>query len=295
MGRSKVKYSYILNHTLRRNTLRKRRLCVAKKLYELTTLCDVEACTVIYSEIDSEPFVWPSIDEVRRLITKYHTFSKAERGKRKVNQETFTRQRLGKTEEMLRRQQRENRRNQMTYIMYQSMINPQTAMSRLNVDDFVELDRVTGQNLEEVTRMMATFNPPPPPPQFGADGSGVVGGSQDEFMPPNYGGFDSLVAPQLHAISSCSSSSFHGVCASQLHGISASSYGFPNRPIWDFHMTCISWIPPTWDFSRKMQACLTWIPTWESQTRPICPHSLNYADMAPEYPFSNFHFLFVPM
>ncbi|XP_047331933.1 agamous-like MADS-box protein AGL80 [Impatiens glandulifera] len=195
MGRSKVKYSYILNHTLRRNTLRKRRLCVAKKLYELTTLCDVEACTVIYSEIDSEPFVWPSIDEVRRLITKYHTFSKAERGKRKVNQETFTRQRLGKTEEMLRRQQRENRRNQMTYIMYQSMINPQTAMSRLNVEDFVELDRVTGQNLEEVTRMMATFNPPPPPPQFGADGSGVVGGSQDEFMPPNYGGFDSLVAP----------------------------------------------------------------------------------------------------
>ncbi|XP_047312596.1 agamous-like MADS-box protein AGL80 [Impatiens glandulifera] len=141
MARSKVKYSYILNHTLRRNPLRKRRLCVVKKLYELTNLSDVEACPIIYSEIDSEPFVWPSIDEVRILITKYHMFSKAERRKTEgqSNQETFTRQRLGKTEETLRRQQRENRHNQTTYIMYQSMINPQTAMSRLNMEDFIEL------------------------------------------------------------------------------------------------------------------------------------------------------------
>ncbi|XP_047312595.1 agamous-like MADS-box protein AGL86 [Impatiens glandulifera] len=174
MARSKVKYSYILNHILGRNTLRKRRLCVVKKLYELTTLCDVEACTVFKGRT-----------------------GKTEGQSRDVH-EAEVRKDIRDAEKTAKR---ENRRNQMTYIMYQSMINPQTAMSRLNVEDFVELDRVTGQNLEEVKRMMEnhrrdpSFNPPPPP-QFGADGSGV-GGSQDEFMLPNYGGFDSLVAPNM--------------------------------------------------------------------------------------------------
>ncbi|XP_047306366.1 agamous-like MADS-box protein AGL80 [Impatiens glandulifera] len=166
--------------TRKKVKLKKRKVGIVKKLDELTTLCDIKACTVIYSADDS---VWPSIEEVHRIITKYQSFPKVGQGKRKVNQETFTRQRLEKIQEKLRKQQRENHHIQMTQIMFQSMMHPQTAMSRLNVEDFEELARVTDQNLVEVQRMMeirlrdsSSFNRPPPP-QFGTGGS-EGGGSQ---------------------------------------------------------------------------------------------------------------------
>ncbi|XP_047309775.1 agamous-like MADS-box protein AGL80 [Impatiens glandulifera] len=154
--RKKVNLTYILNNSARRNTYKKRKLSVVKQLDEITTLCDVEVCTVIYSDFDPQPVVWPSMDEVRRLITKYQSFPKVDQGKRKVNQETFTRQRLQKIQEKLRRQERENHHNEMTRIMFQSMMNPQHAMSGLNTEeDFKELARVISQNMMEVNRMMA--------------------------------------------------------------------------------------------------------------------------------------------
>ncbi|XP_047309772.1 agamous-like MADS-box protein AGL80 [Impatiens glandulifera] len=147
-----------------------------KQLDEITTLCDVEACTLIYSDFDPQPVVWPSMDEVRRLITKYQSFPKVDQGKRKVNQEIFTRQRLQKIQEKLRRQERENHRNEMTRIMFQSMMNPQHAMSGLNTEeDFKELARVISQNLMEVNRMM----------------------DSSSFNPPTHGGFGSCMAPNM--------------------------------------------------------------------------------------------------
>ncbi|XP_047306556.1 agamous-like MADS-box protein AGL80 [Impatiens glandulifera] len=207
MTRNKVKLTYILNKTVRKTTFKKRRVGIVKKLDELTTLCGIEACAVIYSAFDPQPFVWPSMDEVRRLVTKHQSLPKVDQGKRKVNQETFTMQRLEKMQEKLRRQKRENRHNKTTQIMYQSMMDPHTAMSRLNMEDFKELARVISQNLMEVERRMevrlrdsSSFNPPPP--QFGAGGNGGGGSkqivvSQGEFMPPNNEGFGSSMGSNM--------------------------------------------------------------------------------------------------
>ncbi|XP_047306411.1 agamous-like MADS-box protein AGL80 [Impatiens glandulifera] len=203
MARKKVKLTYILNNSARKTSFKKRKLSVVKQLDEITTLCDVEACTFIYSDFDPQPFVWPSMDEVRRLITKYQSFPKADQVKRKVSQETFTRQRLQKLQEKLRKREREIRHNEMTHIMFQSMMNPQNSMSSLNTEDLQELARVIGQNLMEVKRTMdsSSFNPPPLP-QLDFEGSGVGGSqqlawSQDDFMPPTHGGFGSYMAPSM--------------------------------------------------------------------------------------------------
>ncbi|XP_047306403.1 agamous-like MADS-box protein AGL80 [Impatiens glandulifera] len=202
MARKKVKITYILNNNVRKNTFKKRKLSVVKQLDELTTLCDIEACTFMYSDFDPQPFVWPSMDEVRRLITKYQSFPKAGQGKRKVNQETFTRQRLQKLQEKLRKREREIRHNEMTHIMFQSMMNPQNAMSSLSTEDLKELARVIVQNLMEVKRTMDSSSFNPLPPQFDFEGSGVGGSqqlawSQDDFMPPTHGGFGSYMAPNM--------------------------------------------------------------------------------------------------
>ncbi|XP_047335779.1 agamous-like MADS-box protein AGL80 [Impatiens glandulifera] len=199
--RKKVKLSYILNRTVRKTTFKKRKVCIVKKLDELTTLCGVEGCVIIYSEFDSQPVVWPSINEVRRLITKFLNFPKIDQGKRKVNQETFTRQRIEKVEEKLKRLQRENRLKEITYIMFQSMISPQSALSNLNVEGFEYLASVASQNLMEVEKLMeirrrdSSFNPPP---QFNASGSGV-GGRQHLVVSQDvhHGRFGSSMEPNM--------------------------------------------------------------------------------------------------
>ncbi|XP_047306560.1 agamous-like MADS-box protein AGL80 [Impatiens glandulifera] len=201
MTRSKVKLSYILNDTKRKNTFKKRQVGVVKKLDELTTLCGIEACTIIYNSFDPQPLVWPSVDEARRLIMKLKSFSKVDQVKRQVNQETFMRQRLEKMKEKLRKQQKENHSKEMTHFMFQSIIDPQTTLLMLNMMDYKELTTVTDQKLMEVVERMnemrrrdsSSFNPP----QVGADGSGGSGSQlqlvlrHDDFMPPNHGMFQS--------------------------------------------------------------------------------------------------------
>ncbi|XP_047306559.1 agamous-like MADS-box protein AGL80 [Impatiens glandulifera] len=197
MTRSKVKLSYILNDTKRKNTFKKRQVGVVKKLDELTTLCGIEACTIIYNSFDPQPLVWPSVDEARRLIMKLKSFSKVDQVKRQVNQATLIRQRLEKMEEKLRKQRKENHGKEMTHMMFQSIMDPQTTLLMLNTMDYKELTRVTDQKLMEVVERMnemrrrdsSSFNPP----QDGAGGSGGGGNQQlvlrhDEFMPPNHHG-----------------------------------------------------------------------------------------------------------
>ncbi|TYI05952.1 hypothetical protein ES332_A10G125200v1 [Gossypium tomentosum] len=86
MTRKKVKLAWIANNTTRRASLKKRRLGLVKKVMDLTTLCGIEACLVIYSPDEQEPMVWPSQEEARRLIQKfYQKVSKLQDQLKKMN------------------------------------------------------------------------------------------------------------------------------------------------------------------------------------------------------------------
>ena len=65
MGRKKIIQAWIADDVVRRNTLRNRRNGILKKIKEFTTLCDVEACAVVYGPNDPEPEVWPNVPEAR--------------------------------------------------------------------------------------------------------------------------------------------------------------------------------------------------------------------------------------
>ncbi|KAG7598906.1 Transcription factor MADS-box [Arabidopsis suecica] len=68
--KSKLKLSLIADNNLRRATFRKRKGGIMKKLHDLTTLCDVKACAIIYSPYEN-PAVWPSTEGVQEgRITK---------------------------------------------------------------------------------------------------------------------------------------------------------------------------------------------------------------------------------
>ncbi|KAK9079322.1 hypothetical protein SSX86_000993 [Deinandra increscens subsp. villosa] len=66
-----VKYQFIEDERARNVTMRKRRASLLKKISELKTLCDVDACLVMYENDNSPPDVWPSPSDARHVIDRF--------------------------------------------------------------------------------------------------------------------------------------------------------------------------------------------------------------------------------
>ncbi|PIN08070.1 MADS box transcription factor [Handroanthus impetiginosus] len=76
MGRAKLKLELISKEKSRILTFKKRKQGLFTKLHQLTTLCDVNACMIIYGPKQehgaTEPEIWPqNLEEVRRIIGLY--------------------------------------------------------------------------------------------------------------------------------------------------------------------------------------------------------------------------------
>ncbi|KAL1566241.1 agamous-like MADS-box protein AGL27 [Salvia divinorum] len=72
MGRKKLKLQFIEDRKLRLSTLKRRKGGLEKKLHELTTLCDVPACMIIYDPFTNSTYTWPDDSAlVHRLIDSY--------------------------------------------------------------------------------------------------------------------------------------------------------------------------------------------------------------------------------
>ncbi|CAL5401430.1 unnamed protein product [Camellia sinensis] len=71
-----------------------------------------------------------------------------ERSKKMVNQESFTKQRLAKVEELLRKQQKENRHKEMILVMHQCLVDEK--LQYLSMVDFNDFSILLNQNIKDV-------------------------------------------------------------------------------------------------------------------------------------------------
>ncbi|KAJ9678054.1 hypothetical protein PVL29_022824 [Vitis rotundifolia] len=115
MARGKLKMELIANEKLRCRTFRNRQKGLKKKLHELSTLCDVEACMIIYCDqngngtYSSQPDVWPENHyEVQRIVNKYISERKEDHGKRTVALSDILESRKRKAELELQKLQEKN-------------------------------------------------------------------------------------------------------------------------------------------------------------------------------------------
>ncbi|KAF5764506.1 putative transcription factor MADS-type1 family [Helianthus annuus] len=53
MTRKKVKLAFIMNDSARKATYKKRKKGLMKKVNELSTLCGIDACVIIYSPYEA--------------------------------------------------------------------------------------------------------------------------------------------------------------------------------------------------------------------------------------------------
>ncbi|CAN8260339.1 unnamed protein product, partial [Cochlearia groenlandica] len=119
MARNKIKLALIKSNAARKATYQKRKRGLIKKVRELSTLCDIKACAIIYSPYDAQPQVWPSSEGVQNVISEYKALPEEDRNKKMVDHKAFLNQRIAKTEEQINKQAKENIELEMREVMSQ--------------------------------------------------------------------------------------------------------------------------------------------------------------------------------
>ncbi|XP_038877375.1 agamous-like MADS-box protein AGL80 [Benincasa hispida] len=149
MTRKKVKLAYIANASARKATYKKRKRGLMKKISELSTLCAIEACAIIFSPYESEPEVWPSPTGVQRVLSRFKKMPKIEQSKNMVNHEKFLRQKIAKANDQLKKMRKDNRKKEVMRLMFQSL-TAEKELHDLNVLDLNDLVWLIDQSLEDI-------------------------------------------------------------------------------------------------------------------------------------------------
>ncbi|KAG6573551.1 Agamous-like MADS-box protein AGL80, partial [Cucurbita argyrosperma subsp. argyrosperma] len=152
MTRKKVKLTFITNDAARKATFKKRKKGFLKKLTELTTLCGIDACAIIFSPFNSYPDLWPSLVGVQRVISHFKALPEMEQCKKMVNQETFLRHRIAKAADQLKKLQRENREKEIAHVMFQTLVAGGAPRPTLNVIDLNDLGWLVDQKMADICK-----------------------------------------------------------------------------------------------------------------------------------------------
>ncbi|GAU38353.1 hypothetical protein TSUD_209320 [Trifolium subterraneum] len=158
MTRGKVKLSFIVNDDARKATYKKRKNNLLKKVDELSILCGIEACAIVYGPYEPEPEIWPTPQGVQRVLSKFRAKPEFEKTKKMVNQEAFMRQRVMKAEEQLRRLRKNNRDIEMENLMSQCIKEGKVVHNNMSMHDLNALTWLIDQNLKDISRMEAKVN-----------------------------------------------------------------------------------------------------------------------------------------
>ena len=148
--RKKVKLAFMVSDSARKITYNKRKKSLIKKVNELTTLCGIDACALVYSEFHSEPEVWPSPLEVQRVLTKLKNYSEFELGKKKLNQESYLRERIMKSKEQLMKSEKNNWETERSLILFQCLVK-ENFVETLNSNVLNALAWEINEKLKEIT------------------------------------------------------------------------------------------------------------------------------------------------
>ncbi|KAI5408371.1 agamous-like MADS-box protein AGL80 [Lathyrus oleraceus] len=155
MARKKVKLAYITCNSKRRETFRKRKSGIIKKVNEISTLCGIEACAIIYDRNNPQPEVWPSDVGVKNVLFKFRSLPELERSKKMVDQEAFLRQSIAKIYEQLKKQREETRKKEMTNIIHHYIQSGEfNAMNLMSKHDLNDLSSFIDENLKEIEQTM---------------------------------------------------------------------------------------------------------------------------------------------
>ncbi|XP_058783798.1 agamous-like MADS-box protein AGL80 [Vicia villosa] len=158
MTRKKLKLAFIEKDTARKLAYKNRKNSLVKKVDELTTLCGIDACAIIYGPYDPQPEIWPSPSGVQNVLSKFKTASEFDQRKKMVNQESFLKQRVENAEKKLKKQLRDNKDKETTMLMLQCLNARGIVPNDSSVDGLNDLTWMIDKNLKEIGRRIESID-----------------------------------------------------------------------------------------------------------------------------------------
>ncbi|GFP79966.1 mads-box transcription factor pheres 2 [Phtheirospermum japonicum] len=151
MARKKITLALIENKTYRKASFRKRRKGLIKKVREISTLCDVEACDIIFSPYDERTEIWPSPEGAMAVLERYGAAVSGihHRPPKEMDQESFTLHRWKNNHQKLNRLLMENKRNDLDWFMYQCMAGT-NSLHNLDERERAEMSHLINQRIRDV-------------------------------------------------------------------------------------------------------------------------------------------------
>ena len=159
MGRrSKVKLAFIVNDAARKATYKKRKKSLFKKVVELSTLCGIEACAIVYGPYEPQPEIWPSSEGVQTVLSKFMTMHEFQKCKKMMDHESFLIHRVLKAEDKLKKKIKENREQEMTILMTRCLNEGKVLADNMSTDDLSYLSLLIDHNLKDVGRRLEAWD-----------------------------------------------------------------------------------------------------------------------------------------
>ncbi|CAL4943016.1 unnamed protein product [Urochloa decumbens] len=160
MARKKVTLQWISNDSTRRATFKKRRKGLMKKASELATLCDVDACVVVYGDGEAQPEVWPDVAKVAEVLARFRAMPELDQCKKMMDMEGFLGQRVEKLREQLGKAQRENREREATILLHDAIAGRRGAagLAGLSVEEIASLGWMVENRIHGIREAFARLH-----------------------------------------------------------------------------------------------------------------------------------------
>lgn len=162
--RKKVKLAFIARDASRKVTFNKRKSSLLKKVRELSILCDVPACAIVYGEQGLGLDIWPpSPVLVRKVVSRFLEIPVMEQRKKMVNQEEFILDRVSKTEGKLGKLRKDNKEVEMACVMIRALAGQAAPgwLEVLTLLDLTDLEWVVDLTLKQVTHLQDKLSEAP--------------------------------------------------------------------------------------------------------------------------------------
>lgn len=151
-----MKLAFITDDSARRRSFKKRMKGLNKKLKELTVLCGIDACAIVYNPYEPQPEVWPNCLGVQQMLDEFLRMPPKDQFRKMVNQDSYICERIKKTDEELKKKIKENWEVKMTAVMYQCLIG-KVSLANLSTTNLNDLGLLIDHKLSEIDSMLESL------------------------------------------------------------------------------------------------------------------------------------------
>jgi hypothetical protein len=166
----RVKIQRITDEKRRKATLRKRLPIVVKKARELSILCTIPVCLIVYRPGEARPVVWPSPEAASNVVRRYRDLPDLDSCKNNLDIIDFLKQRNEKVRVKLSNVQRQTRDVEINLVLVDFLAGRRKSFDDLPIDIVTAVgSRVQDKlqavkaRLQELRSAAAPALLPPPP------------------------------------------------------------------------------------------------------------------------------------